>query len=100
MEKVFDIQPNWLPENFQLQAKEELRETPEVRAKAIEELKKLLAENKDLYYPNDDDFLTVFLRPTKFYPESALKLVSRLFDYNYLTDCIIRMEINLIKKIP
>lgn len=78
MEKVFDIRPDWFPENLQIQAKEELRETPELQEKAIEELRKLLSANKDLYYPDDDDFLTIFLRPTKYYPESALKLVSYL----------------------
>jgi hypothetical protein len=30
-----------------------------------------------LYFRDDDEFLIRFLRPTKFYPESALDLVSR-----------------------
>ena len=56
-------------------AKQELRETPEVRAAAIEELRKLLSAS-DLSFPDDEEFLLIYLRPTKFYPESALKLVS------------------------
>jgi hypothetical protein len=30
-----------------------------------------------LYFRDDDEFLIRFLRPTKFYPESALQLVSK-----------------------
>lgn len=58
-------------------ARKELRETPDVRDKAVAELRDLLKEEKDLYVPIDNDiWLTRFLRPCKFYPESALKLVS------------------------
>lgn len=56
-------------------AKQELRETPEVRAAAVEELRKLVEAATDLCYPTDEEFLIIFLRPTKFYAESALKLV-------------------------
>lgn len=76
MTTIYDIRPDYFPEEFQLQAVNELRETPEIRAQALVELRKLLAEAKDLYYADDDDFLTIFLRPTKYYPESAMKLVS------------------------
>jgi hypothetical protein len=33
--------------------------------------------DKTLYFRDDDEFLIRFLRPTKFYPESALQLVSK-----------------------
>lgn len=66
-------------------ARKELRETPEVRAAAIEELRKLLQASSDLSFPDDDDFLLFYLRPTHFYPESAIKLVSHL-DYLPLRD--------------
>lgn len=85
MEEKFDIQVDWFPEEYQLQAKNELRETPELKEKAILELRALLAENKDLLYPDDDTFLTIFLRATKYYAESALKLVS-----NYYTTAVTR----------
>lgn len=54
----------------------ELNETPERVAEATVELRRLLHENTDLYFRDDDDFLKIFLRPTHYYPESALKLVS------------------------
>jgi len=38
-------------------------------------------EDKTLYYGTDDDFLKIFLRPCKFYPESALELMRRVADY-------------------
>lgn len=92
-------------------AAKELRETPEVKQKAIEDLKNLLqrktlyyyyylkyrfliefqyeylhrfvfyiAEDTDLYLPIDnEDWLIRFLRPTKFYPDSARKLVCIYF---------------------
>ncbi|XP_049538607.1 retinaldehyde-binding protein 1-like [Anopheles darlingi] len=62
-------------------AKNELRETPEVRAAAIEELRKLLKAS-DLSFPDDDEFLLIYLRPTKFYPESALKLMRNVAEFN------------------
>lgn len=57
-------------------AETELRETPERVREALERLKELLRENKDLCYGEDDELLTIFLRPCKWYPESALALVS------------------------
>lgn len=59
-------------------ARRELRETPETRAAAIEDLRRLLHNATDLHYRDDDDFLLIFLRPCHFYPESALKMVSFL----------------------
>lgn len=58
-------------------ARNELRETPEVREQAIKELRELLHEAKELNYGDSDDFLLIFLRPCKFYPKSALELVSK-----------------------
>lgn len=59
-------------------AETELRETPERVREALERLRELLKENKDLCYGDDDELLTIFLRPCKWYPESALALVSSL----------------------
>lgn len=70
-----------LNEETQRIAEKELRETPEIREQAIIELRRLLAENKDLRYKNDDATLLIFLRPTHFYPESAIKLVSETLIY-------------------
>lgn len=69
-------------------AEKELRETPEVREKGLAELRKLLKENPDLSFSDDDEFLTIILRTTHWYPESAIKLVSSFpfplhLDYNF-----------------
>ncbi|EDS40008.1 conserved hypothetical protein [Culex quinquefasciatus] len=57
-------------------AREELRETPEVVQESLTELRSLLKEHSDLNIPVDDDaFLKKFLRPTKYYPQSALNMV-------------------------
>lgn len=74
----FRLNTSPLNEETRLLAEKEIRETPEIREKAIIELRRLLGENKDLYYLDDDATLLVFLRPTHFYPESAIKLVSEL----------------------
>jgi len=56
-------------------ARVEIRETPDVREKAITDLRNLLHSETDLHYPDDDEFLEIFLRPCHFYPASAIKLV-------------------------
>lgn len=63
------------PETVKI-AEEELRETPERVAEATQKLRELLQADKTLHYRDDDEFLLIFLRPCKFYPESAHKLVS------------------------
>ncbi|XP_058447584.1 retinaldehyde-binding protein 1-like [Malaya genurostris] len=62
-------------------ARQELRETPEVRAAALIELRKLLQAATDLYFPDDDDFLIMFLRPSHFYPDSAIKLMRNVAEF-------------------
>ncbi|KAJ8726551.1 hypothetical protein PYW07_001249 [Mythimna separata] len=62
-------------------AEKELRETPERVREALERLRELLKENKDLCYGDDDELLTIFLRPCKWYPESALALMRRIAEF-------------------
>lgn len=63
-------------------AKSELRETPEVVKAGIEELRELLKGDNDLHIPLDDDnFLIEFLRPCKYYPESARSLMRRYYAF-------------------
>lgn len=62
-------------------SRRELRETPEIREAAILELRRLLHNATDLHYRDDDEFLMIFLRPCKFYPESALKMMRRIADF-------------------
>ncbi|XP_055709525.1 alpha-tocopherol transfer protein-like isoform X1 [Phlebotomus papatasi] len=63
-------------------AERELRETPERQKKATEELRNLLKEEKDLVLPLDNDgWLIRFLRPCKYYPESARNLVKSYYGF-------------------
>lgn len=63
-------------------AEKELRETPENIKKGLEELKELLKNDDTLFFCDDDEFLLIFLRPCKFFAESAYKLVRKHFFYN------------------
>ncbi|XP_065094078.1 retinaldehyde-binding protein 1-like [Ochlerotatus camptorhynchus] len=57
-------------------AQNELRETPETIESALQELRELLNNDKDINVPNNNDaFLKKFLRPRKYYPESAYELM-------------------------
>lgn len=57
-------------------AEVELRETPEVVKASLVELRELLKNDTTIHYRDDDEFLTIFLRPCKWYAKSALQLVS------------------------
>lgn len=58
-------------------AKNELRETPEIQKDAVNKLRELLKAETDLKVPLEkDEWLIRFLRPCKYYPESARDLVS------------------------
>lgn len=59
-------------------AEEELRETPENVANGLKELRELLTKDGTLYFNQEDDaVLKMYLRPCKFYAQSAFDLVSR-----------------------
>lgn len=62
-------------------AEKELRETEENVKNGIVALRKLLEEDKTIYFRTDDEFLIIFLRPCKFYPESAYALMQRIADF-------------------
>ncbi|XP_044009559.1 alpha-tocopherol transfer protein-like isoform X1 [Aphidius gifuensis] len=63
-------------------AKDELRETPEIQRKAIDELRELLSKETNLKCPLDNEsWLIRFLRPCKYYPESAVKLVKEYYSF-------------------
>ncbi|KAK7792958.1 hypothetical protein R5R35_002612 [Gryllus longicercus] len=63
-------------------ARKELRETPDLARESMEELRNLLKEDEELTTPYEyNKFLERFLRPTKFYPESAYDLVKRYYDF-------------------
>ncbi|XP_028034135.1 alpha-tocopherol transfer protein-like [Bombyx mandarina] len=63
-------------------AEKELRETPEIVEKAVADLRTLLKGEKNLFVPyENDDFLIRFLRPCKFYPESAFKRIKAYYKF-------------------
>ncbi|XP_070138908.1 alpha-tocopherol transfer protein-like isoform X1 [Drosophila bipectinata] len=60
----------------------ELRETPERQKEATKELARLLEAETDLHYPKDnEEWLIRFLRPCKYYPESARDLIKRYYSF-------------------
>lgn len=72
------------PPSAELQevAKRELRETPELQKESIARFKELLEAETDLKVPiNNDAWLIRFLRPCKYYPESALNLVKNYYSF-------------------
>ncbi|KAJ2953835.1 hypothetical protein O0L34_g1464 [Tuta absoluta] len=63
-------------------AETELRETPEIRDQALQELRQLLKGETSLVIPIEkDDFLLKFLRPCKFYAESAFKRIQAYYKF-------------------
>ncbi|XP_063239745.1 alpha-tocopherol transfer protein-like isoform X2 [Bacillus rossius redtenbacheri] len=63
-------------------AREELRETPDLARESVQALRDLLQEDERLKVPLDNDaWLIRFLRPCKFYPESAYDLIKRYYQF-------------------
>ncbi|XP_071450543.1 clavesin-1-like [Hetaerina americana] len=62
-------------------ALKELRETPELKEESLAALRKIIHDEENFHFRDDDDFLLIFLRPTKFYPESAFKLIKKLCEF-------------------
>lgn len=71
--EAFNIRQGYIRPETEKLAETELRETPEVKAAAIVELRQLLHEATDLFYKDSDEFLTIFLRACHFYPQSAIE---------------------------
>lgn len=69
-----------LGEEYEERARKELRETPEVVSDAITTLKSILRDDKELTFPLDEEImLLMFLRPCKFYPESAYAKIKHYY---------------------
>ncbi|XP_076167078.1 alpha-tocopherol transfer protein isoform X3 [Ptiloglossa arizonensis] len=63
-------------------AKKQLRETPELQKQAVAQLVELLKAETDIKVPLDNEaWLIRFLRPCKYYPDSALKLVKNYYSF-------------------
>ncbi|XP_044011435.1 alpha-tocopherol transfer protein-like isoform X1 [Aphidius gifuensis] len=77
----FHLEFEPLTEALKEKAKTELRETPEIVDQGLAEIKKLIKEDAELMVPDDDYFLTKFLRPCKWYATSAFEMMKRYFNY-------------------
>lgn len=77
----FQIEAGPLSEEAQVIAAKELHETPENVAQSLEILRELIEADQSIHYETDDDFLKIFLRPTKFYAKSAFELMHRIAEY-------------------
>ncbi|TMW54885.1 hypothetical protein DOY81_000118 [Sarcophaga bullata] len=72
-EEAFNIRVGYFKPDTMEIAKNELRETPEIREAAIKELRELLQSCSEIRYRDDDEFLIIFLRACHFYPKSAFE---------------------------
>ncbi|XP_055382741.1 alpha-tocopherol transfer protein-like [Condylostylus longicornis] len=64
-------------------AKRELRETDDVKEKAMNELRALIAKENGLHLPTDEEYMVMFLRPCKFYPDSCMKRIKNFYNLKY-----------------
>jgi len=91
-------------------AKIELREVPEIVQPALTELRELLKAETTLHVPTDDEFLTVFLRPCKYYPKSAFERIKTFYKLKQKSPALFDdvlpsnvrhvFELELVKLIP
>ncbi|XP_043527062.1 alpha-tocopherol transfer protein-like isoform X1 [Frieseomelitta varia] len=78
---TYAIEMDPLSPEFQEVARKELRETPELQKEAIARLRELLKGETNLKWPDIDTWLIRFLRPCKYYPESAFNLVKNYYSF-------------------
>ncbi|KAI4455098.1 alpha-tocopherol transfer protein-related [Holotrichia oblita] len=77
----FKIETGPLSKEAQAVAEKDLRETPENVAEGLQKLRELLEADPTIRYETDDEFLKIFLRPTKYYPKSAFQLMKNVAEY-------------------
>ncbi|GFT22384.1 retinaldehyde-binding protein 1, partial [Nephila pilipes] len=61
-------------------AKDELKETDEIRGPAVEQMRKLVLAEKDLKCPTEDEYLIQFLRARKFDVGRAFELLHNKYE--------------------
>jgi len=76
----FQLDTKNVSEKSKEKALKELRETPENVENGLKKLRELIEneEKQKLNFDTSDDFLTIFLRPCHWYPESAYELMKRV----------------------
>lgn len=103
MAPPFTLEVESLNDEVKKIAVEELRETPEIVEQGIKELRELLKNDPSIHFPDDDEFLIIFLRPCKYYAKSAFELMKRISDFkekhkNLLTDLMPEHEMEAFTK--
>ncbi|GFR05767.1 retinaldehyde-binding protein 1 [Trichonephila clavata] len=63
------------------EARTQLKETDEIRPKALEDLRELIKNERNLVSPTDDTFLLSFLRARKFNVKKAFKLLQNYWAF-------------------
>lgn len=79
----FRLECENLSEESRQVAEVELRETPDQVQESLRQLKQMLKDDSTIYFKDDDFLLQVFLRPTKYYAESAFQLMKRIADFKH-----------------
>lgn len=78
----FRVEYDDLSEVDKRKAFEEIRETRENVKEGLEKLRKFLDADDNLFVPSEfDEFLMKFLRRTKFYPDTAYKLIRSHYNF-------------------
>ncbi|XP_069698211.1 alpha-tocopherol transfer protein-like [Periplaneta americana] len=79
-EYLLKFEQEELGHEFEERARKELRETPQIAREALAALRDLLRDDEELLFPLDDEkMLLQFLRPCKFYPESAYEKIKKFY---------------------
>ncbi|KAK9878595.1 hypothetical protein WA026_022857 [Henosepilachna vigintioctopunctata] len=69
-----------LDEEYKKKASTDLRETPENVETALKTIRQMINDEPGLNLPiEDDEFLIKFLRPCKFFPHSAFRLMKKFY---------------------
>lgn len=68
-------------DEFKKKAENELRETPELVAESLKTIRELVKGDEKLVVPDLDEFYIKFLRPCKWYPNSAFHLMQRCYKF-------------------
>lgn len=81
MAPPFTLELDPISDEVKALAEKELRETPENIKKGVEELRELLKNDPTIHFADDEEFLLIFLRPCKYYAQSAYELMKRIANF-------------------
>ncbi|KAL1472257.1 hypothetical protein MTO96_039463 [Rhipicephalus appendiculatus] len=76
---AMSVEPAAALESLEDVARRELRETPEVKQTALNDLRQLISDEPSFHCPTDDAFLVKFLRARKYNTQAAFKNIKKYF---------------------